>query len=188
VNPPVRISSFRLGKVGILNIFFLHSEPKAAAKDACDRHSIKMILESAQMLSTVLRQHGYEGDDIYGMTHVKHPSTIWASMNRDNFNWLLSHAFALCEEYQYRYGKVHKSKAILERCDDLCDFYIPKGLLTVPPKCMGDEFKVGGEDWESVVASYRKYYREGKTYMNRGNGPQWRKKPERCPSWFSSSA
>lgn len=64
-----------------MNIFFLHSCPLDSAKDSCDRHSIKMILESAQMLSTVLRQHGYEGDDIYGMTHVKHPSTIWAGKN-----------------------------------------------------------------------------------------------------------
>jgi len=43
-----------------MNIFFLSEEPNEAAKMACDRHSIKMILESAQMLSTGLRQHGYD--------------------------------------------------------------------------------------------------------------------------------
>ena len=62
-----------------MNIFFLSTDPEEAAKMACDRHSIKMILESAQMLSTVLRQHGYDGETyIYGITHAKHPSTIWA--------------------------------------------------------------------------------------------------------------
>ena len=72
-----------------MNIFFLSDEPNEAAKMACDRHSIKMILESAQMLSTVLRQHGYDESKhedldprfekwIYGITHAKHPSTIWS--------------------------------------------------------------------------------------------------------------
>lgn len=167
-----------------MNIFFLSEEPNEAAKMACDRHSIKMILESAQMLSTVLRQHGYDGDTyIYGQTHVKHPSTIWAGKTRANFDWLLEHALALCREYTARYGKFHKSEEILYRCGDLRDF-IPEGSLTVPPKCMGLEYKVGDSNWKDVVASYRKYYQLGKNYMNKGNGPQWKKIPSRKPSWF----
>jgi hypothetical protein len=168
-----------------MNIFFLSDEPNEAASMACDRHSIKMILESAQMLSTVLRQHGYDGDTyIYGQTHVKHPSTIWSGKTRANFDWLLEHALALCREYTARYGKFHKSEEILYRCGDLRDF-IPEGSLTVPPKCMGFEYKIGGTNWKDVVASYRKYYQYGKTYMNKGNGPQWKKIPTRRPSWFS---
>ena len=169
-----------------MNIFFLSSEPNEAASMACDRHSIKMILESAQMLSTVLRQHGYDGDTyIYGQTHVKHPSTIWSWKTRANFDWLLEHALALCREYTARYGKFHKSEEILYRCGDLRDF-IPEGSLTVPPKCMGLEYKVGTSNWKDVVASYRKYYQCGKGYMNKGKGPQWNKIPARRPSWFSS--
>ena len=102
-----------------------------------------------------------------------------------NFEWLLSHSLALCREYTHRYGKFHKSEEILLRCGELRNQYIPAGSLTVPPKCMGLEYKVGGSNWSDVVASYRKYYRYGKGYMNKGKGPQWNKVPSRKPMWFS---
>jgi|TARA_R110001592_G_scaffold133671_1_gene349010 hypothetical protein len=170
-----------------MNIFFLSDNPDIAAEMACDRHSIKMILESAQMLSTSLRLHGYdEKEYIYGSTHVSHPSTIWTATNRSNFEWVLSHALALCREYTARYGKFHKSEEILYRCADFREAYIPAGSLTVPPKCMGLEYKIGESNWDDVVASYRNYYRKGKSYMNKGKGPQWNKIPTRRPSWFLS--
>ena len=33
-----------------MNIFFLHRDPRIAARYHCDKHVIKMIIESAQML------------------------------------------------------------------------------------------------------------------------------------------
>jgi len=95
----------------------------------------------------------------------------------------LKHALALCREYTHRYGKFHKSEEILYRCADLREL-IPEGSLTVPPKCMGLEYKVGGSNWNDVVASYRRYYQFGKGYMNKGKGPQWKKIPSRKPQWF----
>ena len=100
------------------------------------------------------------------------------------FDWVLTHALALCREYTHRYGKFHKSEEILYRCADLRDEYIPAGSLTVPPKCMGLEYKIGESNWDDVVASYRNYYRKGKGYMNKGRGPQWKKIPSRRPQWF----
>jgi hypothetical protein len=168
-----------------MNIFFLSTDPAEAAQMSCDRHSIKMILESAQMLSTCLRQHGYDGEEyIYGSTHLNHPSTIWTGKNLANFEWVLSHALALCREYTARYGKFHKSEDILYRCSELREQYIPTGSLTVPPKCMGLEYKIGASNWNDVVASYRNYYRKGKSYMNKGKGPQWNKVPSRKPQWY----
>ena len=38
-----------------MNIFILHSDPEVAAKQHCDKHVCKMIVESAQMLSTAHR-------------------------------------------------------------------------------------------------------------------------------------
>ena len=168
-----------------MNIFYLDRDPVIAAQMHCDRHCIKMILESAQMLSTCLRQHGYDGEEyIYGSTHLNHPSTIWTGKTLANFEWVLSHAFALCREYTARYGKFHKSEDILYRCGELREQYIPAGSLTVPPKCMGLEYKIGEANWYGVVASYRNYYRKGKTYMNKGKGPQWNKIPSRRPDWY----
>ena len=63
-------------------------------------------------------------------------------------------------------------------------FHVPAGSLTVPPKCMGLEYKIGESNWDDVVASYRNYYRKGKSYMNKGKGPQWNKIPSRKPQWY----
>jgi hypothetical protein len=38
-----------------MNIFVLSDDPVQAAQDQCDKHVVKMIVESAQMLSTVHR-------------------------------------------------------------------------------------------------------------------------------------
>ena len=38
-----------------MNIFVLDENPVIAAKMACDKHIVKMILESAQMLCTAKR-------------------------------------------------------------------------------------------------------------------------------------
>ena len=45
-----------------MNIFYLHDDPKIAAEMSCDKHVVKMILESAQVLSTCHRvQDGKDG-------------------------------------------------------------------------------------------------------------------------------
>ena len=38
-----------------MNIFYLDKNPVVAAQMQCDKHVVKMILESAQMLSTAHR-------------------------------------------------------------------------------------------------------------------------------------
>lgn len=167
-----------------MNNFVTNKSARICGKEHSDRHVIKMILESSQQLSTALRLHGYNGDWVYKATHKNHPCTKWVAENIENFNWVLTLGFAYCEEYTYRTGKHHKSENILIRCDILCDRFIPRGELTVPPKAMPDEYKIGGDNWDDVVASYRNYYINGKTYMNKGKGPQWKYKPERCPQWF----
>jgi len=48
-----------------VNIFYLDSDPAAAARAHCDRHVVKMILETAQLLSTawhVVAPHAIETD------------------------------------------------------------------------------------------------------------------------------
>ena len=42
-----------------MNIFFLHKDPSRAAKAQCDKHVVKMILETAQMLSTGAHKFKY---------------------------------------------------------------------------------------------------------------------------------
>ena len=58
-----------------MNIFVLHQNPQTAAEMMCDKHVVKMILETAQMMCTVVAS--YDHDTPYRPTHSKHPCTIW---------------------------------------------------------------------------------------------------------------
>ena len=42
-----------------MNIFVVDEDPEVAARQLCDKHVVKMILESAQMLCTVALEHGF---------------------------------------------------------------------------------------------------------------------------------
>ena len=78
-----------------MNIFYLDKNPVVAAQMQCDKHVVKMILESAQMLSTAHRVlDGNEYADkkgLYKMAHKNHPSTIWARSSLENYVWLFDH-------------------------------------------------------------------------------------------------
>ena len=108
-----------------MNIFVLDRNPKIAAYMMCDKHVVKMILESAQMLSAVLYcdyKDEYKGSDKpvieqfglpgYPKAHAKHPCTLWARQSKQNAMWLVQHMRALCLEYTKRYNKVHKQDGI----------------------------------------------------------------------------
>jgi len=47
-----------------MNIFYVHKNPIVAAKMLIDKHVVKMIVESAQMLSTAHRL--LDGTEYYG--------------------------------------------------------------------------------------------------------------------------
>ena len=98
-----------------MNIFYLHKDPKKAARYQYNKHVVKMILESAQMLCTAhhryAEQCGYDDSYIpYKKAHYNHPSTKWTRENTHHYNWLWTHMIALGDEYTRRYGKQHLSK------------------------------------------------------------------------------
>ena len=149
-----------------MNIFVLDESPVVSAKYACDKHVVKMILESAQMLCAV---HP-EGTAPYKRSFYNHPCTKWVRESARNYEWLLLHAYALCEEYTSRYDKVHKIEAIIEWCDNNRP-ELPNIEMTKQPTCMPDYCKT-----ESVVDSYRKYYINEKAKFAKwkdGNIPFW---------------
>ena len=94
-----------------MNIFYLDRDPKIAAQMMCDKHVVKMILESAQMLSTAHRV--LDGDEyadkngLYKKAHVNHPSSIWVRCSYQQYKWLYDHMVALMEEYTYRLSLIH---------------------------------------------------------------------------------
>lgn len=150
-----------------MNIFILDYEIKKCAEFHVDRH-YKMILETAQMLSTVLRSTGTNYG--YKEFNKSHPCNIWASSSLSNFNWLRELGIYLTEEMTYRYGTVHKSFEIIR---DAPNPSIPDIGLTPFAQAMPEEFKD-----KDPVKAYRNFYRIDKfkkgliKYTNR-KPPEW---------------
>ncbi len=138
-----------------MNIFVLDKNPVVAASMMCDKHVVKMIVETAQMLCTVARNNGHEVP--YRSTHKNHPCTLWAGESRDNWIWLITHGLALCGEYTKRYGKVHKSVTVIDHCARL-NMSFDKTEQTPFRLAMPPQYKQ-----TCPVKSYRSYYKGEKS-------------------------
>ena len=182
-----------------MNIFYLDKDPVVAAQMSCDKHVVKMILESAQMLCTVKRVlDGTEYTDltkngrkikrwrlnnsneeaiIYKAGWLKHPSTQWVMKSAYNYIWLYKHMMALNDEYKLRYNHT-KDHMCIQKLGQLLKtppYNAPinvKGTDATP--AMPEECKVPGDS----VASYRKYY-----IMKKKRFATW-KQPAEMPVWF----
>ena len=146
-----------------MNIFYLDSDPVKAAQIQYNKHVVKMILESAQMLCTA--HHHYDNGDYvpYKKAHYNHPSTIWCRQNKNHYRWLYNHMIGLGQEYEDRYGKTHLS---ITKCKGPLFTYpvdIPEGKFEQPPQCMPDEYK----DKCSIQAYWNYYIGEKHTVANK---------------------
>lgn len=95
-----------------MNIFVTNECPVKSAQDHCSVHNVKMVVELAQLLSTA--HHELDGQVVgYKPTHKNHPSAIWVRQCSGNYQWAYLHFKALCDEYTFRTGKVHKSSELL---------------------------------------------------------------------------
>lgn len=122
-----------------MNIFFLALLAEENARYHCDKHVVKMILESTQLLWSVWHLAPpclcYEANKtvhiscavrtaacrstwqsrvpahikVYRVTHAQHPMAIWARSHPSNYVCLLNLALALCAEYTYRYRTATKT-------------------------------------------------------------------------------
>jgi len=183
-----------------MNIFYLDKDPVKAAQMSCDKHVVKMILESAQLLSTCHRV--LDGTEYYDKTAngrkikrwkhsnsnyekilykagwVKHPSTIWLLESAYNYMWLYRHMMSLNNEYKLRYGHTKDHLAIQKLGIILSE--PPKNskinkIATDPQPAMPDECKVPGDS----VLSYRRYY-----IMKKRRFATW-KAPSVVPQWYT---
>jgi len=182
-----------------MNIFYLDHDVTKCAEMHNDKHVVKMILEYAQLLSTAHRV--LDGVELSGLsasgrkkkfwtladsrdytlykaTHIHHPSAVWVRQSKENYLWLANMLLALCEEYTYRYGKVHKTER-----DGLVNVLlknIPNNIadsnFTQPTPAMPDEVKIAGDS----IKSYRNYYINNKTHL-----ASWKKR--RTPGWYNAN-
>lgn len=154
-----------------MNIFYFDSDFEICARDHCDVHVIKMILESAQILCTVLWLHDIAAP--YRPTHQRHPSVLWANQSLSNWCWLKALAGALNKEYQYRFHHDvnHRSYDVIE---SLPLPPLPDMGLTEMPQVMPPEYQHA-----CPVTAYRRYFMGCKTHL-----AKWKKRP--APLWFNA--
>lgn len=161
-----------------MNIFALDVDPESAAQFACDSHVCKMILESAQIMSTAhwladcsTAESLYGLSAIYAPTHPSHPSVLWASQSLANWQWLREHALALSDERLWRFPLYnhHNSTAIA--------YHMPepempdRGLTRF---AVGFKSKLDPPD--DPIKAYRNYYMTEKRHLaewTRRGAPAW---------------
>lgn len=157
-----------------MNIFVLDRDPVTAAQFALDKHCVRMVLETAQLLCSAFPQ----GAAPYKRTHYNHPCGVWTRASRDNFRWLAQHGLALADEYEFRYGKVHKSRGVILWCiENMGAVEFPEAHLTPFALAMPEEYKRA-----DPVEAYRAYYQGAKAGI-----AKWAKgRP--APAWWSPVA
>lgn len=176
-----------------MNIFYLHKDPRQCAQMHCDKHVVKMIVEYAQLMSTahrVLDGELYNGktkngrnikryrlndkreDILYKASHINHPQNIWVRQSSAHYRWLYQMWVNLCEEYTYRYGKVHSTYSKLGLTLRITPNKILHNNFLTPPKTMPDDVKV-----ICSVDSYRNFYK-----VHKAGFSKWTKRS--IPEWM----
>jgi len=157
-----------------MNIFFLSWCFIEAAQQHVDRHVVKMILESAQILCTA--HHIIDGpkEGLFKAAFKNHPCSVWARETSGNYNWLFGLFRELLNEYSFRYDKKHACERMIELLEHHPEKII-LGDVTTPALAMPDNFKVLGDP----VLSYQQYYTFGKTHLH-----SWKRRE--IPSFVNS--
>ena len=181
-----------------MNIFVLHPHPVVSAKQHCDKHVVKMILETAQLLSTAHRlldgvqdlresstgktqtkywelpDNNMEGT-LYRATMMNHPCAIWCRESDANYTWAYNLFAGLCDEYTHRYGKVHKTDMLLREALFETPKNIPKKIGLTPFKqAMPEDVK-----HNDSIQAYRQYYLKYKASF-----AKWTNRE--VPDWYAS--
>lgn len=178
-----------------MNVFVLDEDPVVAAQSQCDKHVVKMVTETAQLLSTA--HHTRKTDlsrsgKLYKACYVNHPWSKWLLKGQIGYNWLIHHGLALGDEYTHRYGRLHKSHEVICRMMDwsVAKGYTPKTYgaatfcgMTARPYCVRTEDQFydhnGLRYQRSIVEAYRSYYK----YKNTVITMRWTNRE--VPSWLT---
>jgi hypothetical protein len=184
-----------------MNIFALHHKPRKAARWHADRHVVKMILETVQLLYTAhwvlwypaLAEKGcralletlsappsiltapsllYSSQRGYRPSHANHPCAVWARQTLGNYRWLVELGLELAREYTHRYGRVHACQVHVE----WLKANEPQGIRRVPRRtpfaCAMPEYIEG----LTPIDRYQEYYRQEKQHLlqyTRRHLPHW---------------
>lgn len=186
-----------------MNIFILSEQTNPVAhynqnaEFHCDKHVVKMIAESTQLIVTALCQTSYAELGIYmpdsivgmmpckplGAAHAKHPCAIWTKQSIANLNYVACLALQLCNEHQCRYP-LSATHAYMPWLSELVSYLSVKGFgYNAPlPTCFAIAIKSAAKqsvnsNLSDAVAAYRAYY-----FSDKRGFATWRKRMK--PVWW----
>ena len=161
-----------------MNIFVLDTDPVKNAEYHNDTHTVKMILESAQLLMSsyhITGSHAQGDDKLYKLTHKNHPCTKWVNESILNWDWLLQLTFELNTQWKTRFNH-NRDHLSVDKLNYIISRYgLPKlDCCGQTPfvQVMPDDIKC-----DDTVTAYRNYYIRGKRHIAswRNSKPFWYK-------------
>lgn len=143
-----------------MNIFALYPSPIDSARAHCDQHLHKMILESAQIVSSAMHLRKFYVPWAYKPAYLTHPCVKWAAECNHNIVWILELARELEVIREELDCPVHSSSQIIKFAYDFLQGDLPyaRADLAYPRICaMPVHIKMRGDI--STEEKYQAYYR-----------------------------
>lgn len=190
-----------------MNIFLLSLVPREAAQWHVDKHVVKMILETCQLLYSAhwalgrpeilgpqsLSVAGLSKlqktlhlpesmrsapDGGYRPVHIHHPCTVWTRRTIGNYMWLCELGKELLTEFEWRYGHKHKCEKHLMWLEKNPPSNIRQLGLSPFAIAMDPQYRIS----KDPVECYRHFYRTSKAERGlieytRRNTPEWLHEP-----------
>jgi len=174
-----------------MNLFFLHVDPQTCAQQHCDKHVVKMLLETAQILYTAHHlSKSILPKGAYKLSYPGHPTVVWASKCYENYKYASLVGIYLSKEYTHRYGKIHScDKHIKWLYENIPSFSNEINYKNKVVLSYNDDFQSAGmtpvplampEDVKSydTIHSYRSYYIIYKKHFTKWTSRE-------VPYWFT---
>lgn len=163
-----------------MNIFLTDYDPKLSAIALDNKRLNKMVLETAQLLSTACHVLLLDTDldGIYKETHTNHPCAKFARHSYANFTWLTEHGYHLAQEFKHRFSYEHASLEAIR----LCYSFIVRGPCNDPSFYRNDldfNFNCSGYDTGDLTEDYKLCMSD--KWVNDEN-PRWTNRGK--PLWF----
>jgi hypothetical protein len=170
-----------------MNIFFLDKNPSISAAYTNNVHIIKMITESAQLLSTAHRildgyKESYYCPDklkmksrhvlpdsrngvLFQACHINHPSAVWVRQSSGNYKFLYELYMAYVKEYSRRYPFAIVKGSLQENVHK--SSLLSEHLKSFPRNIPEEELKFPDKNFQAMpekyknvdpIKAYRDYY------------------------------
>ena len=185
-----------------MNIFYVSESPSIAAEMLCDKHVVKMTLETAQLLCTAHRILDGQLETAQVYTYKKGASTgkvktmkyyMLRPFELNNILYKATHinhpssvwVRQSCHHYDWALdhfssllNEYHYRYGKIHKCSTLLPHLrnhpsrIPKTPFVQPPCAMDDQYIISGDS----VTNYRNYYNKGKNHLHnwtKREPPHW---------------